>query len=174
MDIYDFARTRDDQGNNVLEFKVFFWGIEDSTRMNWGNIALRYWVKRTQEVKKGRKKVEEEIEEVLGKADGEATPRFILQNPSEYIEEFPSFLSVGRIWLPVMPRESHAVDVEYSFVAKKGGGAHESFLKWDKLAIPSKWQLADGEEWEADVVEATEDEIKGVEPDAGVEEEAEE
>lgn len=171
MDIYDFARIRDDQGNNVLEFKVFFWGIEDNTRVNWGNIALRYWVKRTKEVKKGRRKVEEEVEEVLGKADGDATPRFILQDPAKYIAEFPSYVSVGRIWLPVMPRESHAVDIEYSFVAKKGGGAYESYMKWDKLPIPSRWQLEEGATWEADVVEATEEEIKGVEPDAGVSEE---
>jgi len=173
LDLYKVSRIRDDQGNPVLEAKVLFWGIEDNTRMTWGNIALRYWIKRTKEVKQGRKKVEEEVEEVLGKADGDATPRFILQDPKKYIDEFPAYVSVGRIWLPVMPRESHAVDIEYSYVAKKGGGAHESYLKWEKLPIPRKWQLQEGEEWEADVVEATEDEISGVEPDAGVEEEEE-
>lgn len=173
FDMYAIERIRDDQGNPVLEAKVLFWGIEDNTRVSWGNLALRYWVKRMKEVKKGRRKVEEEVEEVLGKADGDATPRFILQDPKKYIEEFPSYVSVGRIWLPVMPRESHAMDIEYSYTAKKGGGAHESMLKWDKFAIPSNWKLSEGEEWEADVVEATVEEISGVEPDAGVDPEAE-
>lgn len=168
FDMYAIERIRDDQGNPVLEAKVLFWGIEDNTRVNWGSLALRYWHKQMKMVKKGRRKVEEEVEEVLGKADGDATPRFILQDPKKYIGEFPSFVSVGRIWLPVMPRESHLMDIEYSYTAKKGGGAHETFLKWEKLPIPSKWQLGEGEDWEADVVEATQEEISGVVPDAGI------
>lgn len=177
MDLYEVRRIRDDAGNPILEGKFFFWGLEENTRVNWGNIALKFWVKREATVgkKKRRRRGEEPelVEEVLGKADGEATPRLILQNPSNYIDEFPSFLSVGYIWLPVMPREAHAVDIEYSYIAKKGGTAPESYLKWERFQIPSRWQLKDGEEWEADVVEASEDEIAGTEPDAGVAEEEE-
>jgi hypothetical protein len=174
FDMYSVKRIRDDQGNAVLEAKVLFWGIEDNTRMTWGDIALRYWVKRMKEVKQGKKMVEEEVEEVLGKADGDATPRLILQDPKKYIDEFPAFVSVGYIWLPVMPRESHAMDIEYSYSAKKGGGKHDTQLKWEKFAVPERWKLKEGEAWEADVVEATEDEIAGTKPDAGVDEEGKE
>ncbi len=64
IDIYGMKRTRDPDGNPLLEGKALFWGIEDTTRMNWGQLNLRYWVKRKKMVKKGRRKVEEEVEEV--------------------------------------------------------------------------------------------------------------
>ena len=69
-------------------------------------------------------------------------------------------------WLPVMPREAFAVDIEYSYTAKIGGSAVDSALKWEKIPIPATWQLKEGEVWDADVIEATEDEIAGRDPDA--------
>ena len=122
-------------------------------------------------MKKGRKKVEEEVEKVLGRAEGDATPRIIIQNPHKYIAEFPSYVAPGYIWFPTMPREAKSVDIEYSYTAKKGGSAHDANLVWEKLPIPGAWQLKEGESWDADVIEATEEEIAGKDPDA-VEEEA--
>lgn len=171
LDVYEMRRIRDDQGNPILEGRFFFWGIEENTRVSWGQLALEYWVKREKEVGRGRRKKVEEVEEVLGKAEGDATPRIIIQRPSKYIDEFPSYVSVGYIWLPVMPREAHAMDIEYGYTARKGGGSYDTVLSWSKYDIPSRWQLEEGEVWEADVVEATEEEIAGTEPDAGVEEE---
>lgn len=172
LDIYEMKKTRDDEGNPILEGKFFFWGVEDSTRMQWGQLGLRYWTTSTEMVKEGRKKVEKEVEKVLGRAEGDATPRLIIQNPHRYIAEFPSYVSPGYIWFPAMPREAQDVDIEYSYVAKKGGGAHDAMLKWEKMKIPANWQLREGETWDADVIEATAEEIAGKDPNAPEGEEA--
>src|SRR5688500_4075403 len=81
LDIYDMHRTRDDEGNPILEGKFFFWGIEDTTHMTWGQLSMRYWGKVVKPVKEGRKTVEKEVEEVLGKAEGDAQPAIFVQNP---------------------------------------------------------------------------------------------
>lgn len=161
VDIYDLERTRDEEGNPILEGKAFFWGIEDSTRVSWQQLALRYWTLEMGQVKEGKKMVEKEIEKVLGRAEGDATPRIIIPSPANYVTEFPSFVSPGFIWIPLMPREAKFVDIEYGFTAKKGGDAYDSRMEWKKLTIPTKWKLAEGEAWDADVIEATEDEIAG-------------
>ena len=161
LDVYEMRRVRDSDGNPLLEGRFFFWGIEDTTRVNWGQLSLRYWYTVKKPKKRGRRRAIEEIEEVLGRAEGDATPRIIIQRPQEYIEEFPSYVSVGYIWLPVMPREATNFDMTMTYVARKGGGSHDAELKWKKLPIPARWQLQAGESWDADVVEATEEEIAG-------------
>jgi hypothetical protein len=169
MDIYDVRRTKDDEGQPVLEGRFFFWGVEEGTRMSWGHLGLKYWKVDKEEVKKGREKTEEEVEKVLGKADGEAQPHIIIQNPNKYIPEFPSYVSIGYMWLPVMPREAKMVDIDMGYVAKTMGGDFDSQLKWEKFKIPESWKLGESETWEADTVEATEDEIAGKEGQAAEE-----
>ena len=164
LDIYEMRRTRDDEGNPILEGKFFFWGIEDTTHMTWGQLGLRYWGKAVEPVKEGRRTVEKEVEKVLGKAEGDAQPTIFIQNPGKYVADFPSYVAIGTIWLPVMPREAFAVDIEYSYTAKIGGANVDSALSWEKFPLPSSWQLKEGEVWDADVIEATEDEIAGRDP----------
>lgn len=173
LDIYEMRRTRDDEGNPILEGKFFFWGIEDSTRMTWGSLSMRYWTKSMEKVKEGRQMVDKEVEKVLGKAEGDSQPTVFIQNPYKYVADFPSFVAIGNIWLPVMPRDAYAVDIEYSYTARIGGANVDSMLTWEKLPIPPSWQLKEGEAWEADVIEATEDEIAGRDAtdDGGVSEE---
>ncbi|MEM7677388.1 MAG: hypothetical protein AAF449_15420, partial [Myxococcota bacterium] len=157
LEIYDMRRVRDEDGNPLLEGRFFFWGIEDSTRVNWGQVSLRYW---HSVEKKGRRGVST-AEEVLGRVEGDARPRVIIQRPHEYISEFPSYVSVGYLRLPVMPRQAQKFDLSFSYVVKKGGGSSDAELSWKKLPIPARWQLQEGEVWEADVVEASQDEIAG-------------
>jgi hypothetical protein len=175
LDLYDVKRAKDDEGQPVLEGKFFFWGIEDNTRVTWGPLALRYWKIEKEKIEKGPEKgTEKEVEKVLGKADGESTPRIIIQGPSKYVAEFPPLVSIGFMWLPVMPREATFADIEIGLVAKTPSGDKDIVLKWEKFKIPENWKLGEGESWEADVVEATEDEIagkEGAEGEAGKEEE---
>ena len=161
LDIYEMRRVRDNEGNPLLEGRFFFWGIEDARRTDWRQLNLRYWHTVEKKVRRGRKRVEEEVEEVLGRAEGDARPRIIIDKPHEYISEFPSYVSVGYIWLPVMPRQASKVDVAYSYAPRKGGSSFDAELKWKKLPIPPRWQLQEGEDWDADVVEATKEEIAG-------------
>lgn len=161
LDIYELRRGKDEEGNPILEGKFFFWGIEDSTRVTWGQLGARIWHTEMEKVKEGRKMVEKEVEKVLGRAEGDATPRIIIQTPNKYVDEFPSFVSPGVIWLPVLPREAQFLDLEYSYALKKGGSSFDALLKWEKLTAPEKWKLGEGESWDAEVIEATAEEIAG-------------
>ncbi|MEL7370141.1 MAG: hypothetical protein AAFN74_14575 [Myxococcota bacterium] len=161
LEIYDMRRVRDEDGNPLLEGRFFFWGIEDNTRVNWGQLSLRYWHTVEKKVRKGGRRVLASVEEVLGRVEGDATPRVIIQQPHEYIAEFPSYVSVGYIRIPMMPRQAEKFDLSFGFVAKKGGGSHDAQLRWKKLPVPARWQLQEGEAWNADVVEASEEEIAG-------------
>jgi hypothetical protein len=165
MDIYDVVRVTDEQGNPLLEARAFLWGVEDSTRIGWGQLSLRYWTTGPAPSKTLRREARRQgldpdnMEYVLGRAEGTATPYIIMQSPSDYIEAFPPYVSLAAIRFPAMPREAETVDFSYGFSARKGGGRHEIAFTWEKMEVPSAWQLAEGDVWNADVVEATEDEI---------------
>lgn len=161
LDIYELKRIQDDEGHALLEGKFFFWGIDEGTRVNWGNMSLRIWKTEKEKVKEGREMVEKDVDKVLGKVDGEAQPHVIIQNGYKYVSEFPKNLSVGVVWLPLMPYEATSMDLEYGYVAKTPGGDFDSMLKWEKMKVQSGWKLKEGENWDADVIEATEDEIAG-------------
>lgn len=169
MDLYDFRRAEDLDGNPLLEAKALFWGIESNARVSWGNLVLRYWHE-TEPDRKEKRQLRREglptdmVEKVLGRAEGAADPYIFLQSPQNYVNTFPSFVSIGKIRWPAMPREAKAVDIEMGFTARTGGGNHDVEYTWEKLPIPPRWQLQEGEVWNADVVEATEEEIAGKDP----------
>ncbi|MEM1025682.1 MAG: hypothetical protein AAGD10_05260 [Myxococcota bacterium] len=165
MDVYEVARVTDDDGNPLLEARAFLWGVEDSTRIGWGQLSLRYWTTGAAPSKTLRREARRQgldpdnMEYVLGRAEGTATPYIILQSPSDYIDAFPPYVSLAAIRFPAMPREAETVDFSYGFSARKGGARHEIAFAWEKLGIPEAWKLAEGDVWNADVVEASEDEI---------------
>jgi hypothetical protein len=175
MDIYEVTRTQDSDGNPQLEAKVFLWGVEDNTRMNWGQLSLRYWtmgeptkLQKRQMRRSGEMK--DEVELVLGRAEGSSSPYVILQSPAKYIDSFPPYLSVALLRMPAMPKDAHAVDFTYTFEARTAGRSVQASFEWEKLAIPPQWQLGEGEVWNADVVEATEEEIAGTDDEDDEEE----
>lgn len=175
MDLFDFERTEDVDGNPLLQAKALFWGIESNSRVSWGGLTLRYWTRGDppKEVKKELRKQglpTEDVEYVLGRADGPSQPYIFLQSPSKYIETFPPYVALGLVQWPVMPTEATLVDVTYSYSVKKGGGMYEAMHTWEKLPIPPRWQLREGEVWNADVIEATAEEIAGREDEEEEEE----
>jgi len=170
IDIYDFDRTEDMDGNPLLEGKAFFWGVQENTRISWGQLRLEYWytappdpeMKRI--LRKQGKPVDAEVLQVLGRAEGDATPYIFLQSLDDYIPTFPAFVSVGIIRLPAMPRDAEKVDIEYGFTARKGGDAFDVMAAWEQLDIPPAWTLGESDVWAADEIEATRDEILGIDP----------
>jgi hypothetical protein len=171
LDIYSLRVEQDQDGKPILATKFLFWGIEDSTDVRWGGLSMRLWTTEMQEVKENGRKVEKEVEKVLGKAEGEAQPYVIIQAPGRYVDEFPAYLSIGQLWLGrPLPREAKFVDIEYTYSTRvSGGGETQSVLKWEKLPVPEEWKVRPGETWDADVVEATEEEIAGKDPAAAEE-----
>lgn len=162
LDIYTMKKINDNDGQPVLEGKFFFWGIEESTVASWSGMNFRLWKMEQEEVKEGGKKVMKDVEKVLGRSEGESQPHILIQNPQRYIEDFPSFVSVGMVWFPVFPREAQLTDIEYIYRTRMpGSGEINSALRWEKFKVPEAWKLAEGQVWNADVVEATEDEIAG-------------
>lgn len=175
VDIYDFDRKEDVDGNPILEGKALFWGIQENTRVAWGQLRLRYWYTAPPDpamkrILRKEGKPTDMVEQVLGKAEGDATPYIFLQSVSDYIRTFPSYVSVGRIRLPAMPQDAEKVDFEYGFTARKGGDSYDVILSWEQLEIPRGWKLGEDEVWAADEVEATRDEILGIDPNQPEEE----
>lgn len=171
VDIYDFDRTEDTEGNPVLEGKVFFWGIQENTRVSWGQLRLEYWHMAEPDAEMKRMlrkegKPTDLVEQVLGRAEGDSTPYIFLQSLDDYVRTFPSYVSVGLIRFPAMPQDAEKVDIELGFTARKGGDSFDVNFKWDKLEIPASWKLGEGEVWAADEIEATRDEILGIDPNA--------
>jgi len=172
LDLYTLKLITDQDNQPILEGKLFFWGIEDSTDVRWGQLSTRIWTTEMGKVKENGRMVEKEVEKVLGKTEGEAQPHIIIQTPHRYIDEFPSFVSIGYLWLSrPLPYEAKFIDIEYTYTTRTaGGGEVPSSLKWEKMPIPASWKLKEGQAWDADVVEATEEEIAGKPedvPDAG-------
>lgn len=167
MDIYQLTKSTTPDGVPVLIGKFFFWGIEDSTDVRWGQLAIRLWHTEKEMVKEKGRKVEQDVEKVLGKQEGEAQPHIIVQKPANYIDEFPSFVSIGEVWFPVAPHQAEKMDLVFDYRTKTyGGGEVESSLKWEKFEIPSDWKLGKDQVWDADEIEATEDELAGRDPNA--------
>lgn len=179
LDIFDVKRIRDPDGNPVLEARFFLWGVEPNTRLSWGNLALEYWVAEEPDRKVKRRRRREGIRDPealnapvykpLGRAEGTASPIVVDQEPSETIAEFPSYVTIGTLWFPQVPKEAKLMDLRYEYAARKGGSLYESRLAWEKMEIPSNWRLAEGEQWMAETVEASEEEMEGFDPtvDAG-------
>ena len=116
-------------------------------------------------VKEGRKKVEQQVEKVLGRVEGSAEPYIIITSPHKNVDFFPSFLSIGTLRFAVLPAEAIKIDLEYTYSTRRNnGGDVDSVLKWEKLEVPAGWRLGEGQEWDADEVEATEEEIAGKDP----------
>lgn len=179
LDIYDVKRIRGPDGNPLLEAHFFLWGIEPNTRIAFGQLALEYWREDEPDAKIRRQRKREgrdpdaPVLKVLGRAEGDATPVVMDQSPERTIAEFPSYVAIGTLWIPQVPREAKVMDLRYEYKARKGGAEYETRLVWDKMPIPAKWRLEEGEQWMADEVEATEEELAGVDPnapDAGVSE----
>lgn len=177
LDIYDVKRVRDPDGNPLIEAKFFLWGIEPNTRLSFGDLALEYWKEEEPDRKTRRKRRRQGLDpnapmlKPLGRAEGSARPKLIDQEPAETIAEFPSYVAVGTLVFPQVPREAKVMDLRYGYMTRKGGSEVETKLVWDKMPIPPKWMLGEGETWMAEEVEATEDELAGVDPlapDAGV------
>ncbi|MGF1509599.1 MAG: hypothetical protein ACFB9M_08880 [Myxococcota bacterium] len=166
VDIYDIRRIREGTASPMLEAKMFLWGIEDETRVSWGRLEMQYWTmgEPTRLQKKQMRRtgqMKDEVEIVLGRAEGSASPYVIIQAPQKYVSAFPSYVAVATLRIPVMPSQAHAVDVNYDFTANDRGRSIQASFAWRKVPVRADWQLRTGEAWDADVVEATEEEIAG-------------
>lgn len=181
LDIYEVKRIRGPDGNPLLEAHFFLWGIEPNTRLSYGQLTLEYWREDEPDAKTRRQRRRDgrdpdaPVLKVLGRAEGDATPVIFDKDPRRTIAEFPSYVGIGTLWLPQVPQEAKVMDLSYTYSARKGGSEYETSLVWEKMPIPSSWRLGEGEEWMADEVEASEEEMSGVDPtapsvDAGVSE----
>lgn len=180
LDIFGVRRIRGPDGNPLLEARFFLWGVEPNSRLSFGQLALEYWREDEPDAKTKRQRrrdgrdPDEPVLKVLGRAEGDATPVVFDQKPGKTIAEFPSYVTIGTLWFPQVPREAKLMDLRYQYSVRKGGSENQTDLFWEKMPIPRQWMLEEGETWMADEVEATEEEMAGVDlgADAGVAEEA--
>lgn len=172
LDLFNVQPIVDSRGNPVLEVQFFLWGVEPNSRLSYGSLSLEYWVEEAPDAKTKRKRRREgrdpnaPVFRLLGRAEGDAKPFMSDPNPGRTIAEFPSYVAVGSIRLPRVPREAKLMDFKYEYTVVKGGAEYRSELVWEKMEIPPQWRLSEGETWVADEVEASEDELAGFDPTA--------
>lgn len=162
LDVYDLKRIQDPDGNPLLEAQFFLWGIKPKTPVSFGGMTLKYW---HQSQKKSRSRQRRRGSQSskwspLGQAEGDASPIVFIQDPSRQIAQFPSYVSIGTLWFPQVPREAEVMDLSYGYTVRRMGQAHRSQLTWEKMSIPPSWRLSEDEPWLADEVETTEEELE--------------
>ena len=171
LDIYQFKRIRGPDGSPLLEARFFLWGIEPLTPLSFGQVVLEYWQEDKPDPQTRRRRRREgrdpnaPVWRLMGQAEGDARPHILIKEPQKRIAQFPSFVAIGSLWFPQIPRDAKVMDLRYDYSIRRNGQSHHSVLSWKKMPIPPKWQLSEGEQWMAEEIEATEEELIGFDPD---------
>ncbi len=161
LDIYEIRRVLDRTGTPRLEARFMLWGVDDPAEVNWGELRMRFWKTVHKKVRRGRRRVVEDVDQVFATSDTSARPYVVIHKPERFIAEFPSYVSVGALRLSVVPPEANRFDITYTYTVNRRGNRTDAVLKWSQLPVPPGWQLREGETWEADVRDATPEEIAG-------------
>jgi hypothetical protein len=154
LDVYDVRREEVD-GRPHLAARFFLWGVNPATQIHFGRQVWHYWTKLDLDGK------ELEKPRVLGRAEGPAQPAVLIQNPQTYVREFPPAVAIGVLMFPLVPDKATAFDLEFMYELTMDGKTHPVALRWPDHEVPAGWALKEGEAWDAQVVEASDEEIAG-------------
>ncbi len=157
LDFYKLS-LNEDNGFKKIRWDFILWGMVDLKKINFKTIHIDLW---TKEMKKTGNK-EEEIEKILGRMEGSANPEVILGNPNNYIIDFPPGAIIGAYSFPLIPPNIHKLDFQLILALRNPSGDYLDYeFNLPNIPVPPEWKISSDTDWNAQKIEATEEEIMG-------------
>lgn len=158
LDIYDISKAPVD-GQDRLMVKVMIIG-GDPEGLSFGHIEMKMKIEGEVEKKVRGETVMEKVTK-LAKVEGGGSPNTLIKTPRKWVEDFPPGIMIGFYDFPLFPPSADELSLSMGFAVRTAGG-HNLMpqLEFSTLPISPGWRLPEGASWEAEEVEATEEEAK--------------
>lgn len=156
FDIVEVKKT-DADGKQSLRLDVFVWGPVEQ-QLGFGGIEIQF----VREIKETDARGREKVKKVLAKVEGAGPPYIFHEDPHNWIPEWPPGVMVGYYQgLPLFPPDATKFSLKMDFTLRTSAGTPLPVeLKWENVDVDPAWRAPEGTVFEAEVMEATEEELK--------------
>jgi hypothetical protein len=141
-------------GQQGLRMDVFLWGaIKD--QITFGNLEVVV-LREKDDPKKAGKKIRG-----VAKINGAGPPYVLQDKPWDWITEWPPGVMVGYyVGIPALPPEAVRMTLRMDFQLRTAAGTSIPVaMEWKNLPVEAGWK-GNGAEWEGDVEQAEEEDLK--------------
>lgn len=161
FEITSIEKVSTDKGEK-LQLNILIWGAPKDA-VTFGGHTLQFI--REIEDKDSRGRIKKKM--AIHKIEWQGSP-FILHpagknpHPNKWIPQWPEPLAAGYyVGLPLLPADATKFSLEMGMTLKTVGGTTLPItMKWENVEIAPTWKAPDNAGFEADVAEATEEELK--------------
>ncbi|MBN2358261.1 MAG: hypothetical protein JXR83_02330 [Deltaproteobacteria bacterium] len=159
IDLYSITKGSV-EGRDRLMVKVLVSASDPDIALTFGHIEMKSKIEDEVEKKVKGQVVMEKVYK-LTKIEGQGEPNTLIKEPRKWFEDFPPGLMIGYYDFPLFHPKATEVKLTMGFSVRTQGGNHlNPNLEFAPFAIDSTWRLPPGASWEAEEVEATEEEAK--------------
>lgn len=160
LDLYSITKGAVD-GRDRLMVKVLVTATDPDVALTFGHIEMKSKIEDEIEKKDRKGQVVKEKVYKLTKIEGEGEPNTLIKEPRKWLEDFPPGLMIGFYDFPLFHPKATEVKLTMGFTVRTQGGNNlNPNLEFPAFPIDSAWRLPPGASWEAEEVEATEEEAK--------------
>lgn len=156
LDMYEINKTAID-GQDRLMVKVLI-HAGDPESLSFGRIEMKMRIEDEVEKQVKGKTVTETVAK-MAKVEGGGEPNTLVKEPRKRMEDFPPGLMIGYYDFPLFPPTARELKLTMSFTVRTAGGnSFSPNLEFAVIPISPSWRLPEGASWEAEEMEATEEE----------------
>lgn len=156
---YDLAKISKTNagGKESLRWDLFLWGAAPG-QMTFGGIEIQF----LREIKETDARGREKVKKAIAKIQGQGPPYILHENPWDWIPEWPPTVMVGYYQgLPLFPADATKFSLKIDLTVRTAQGTNLPVeLKWENIDVDPSWRAPEGSLFEADVMDATEEELK--------------
>lgn len=155
-DIVQISKA-DAGGKDGLRWDLFVWGAPPG-QLTFGGIELQF----LREIKEVDAKGREKVKMAIAKITGQGPPFIFHENAWEWVPEWPPAVSVGYYQgLPLFPADATRFSLKLDLSVRTAQGTTLPVeLKWENVSVDPSWRAPVGATFEAEVMDATEEELK--------------
>ena len=156
---YDIAKMSKTSagGKESLRWDLFLWGGAPG-QLTFGGIEIQF----LREIKETDARGRETVKKAIAKIQGQGPPYILHENPWEWIPEWPPTVMVGYYQgLPLFPPDATKFTLKLDLTVRTAQGTSMPIeLKWENVDVDPAWRAPEGTLFDAEVVDATEEELK--------------